>query len=99
MRQCTLPKTKASLIFRTSNDGPIDLHNFGQRQFKARVQKSRMKMSGRIMMYLNWDEPSHPVPDVRVGETGAWRNLIHVSRQLGHAKASITADAYAQWAV
>src|SRR5262245_16050094 len=59
------------------------------------VFTSTMKMSGRIMMDLSWTNLHtlcHTFGSVKL-EHG--ENLTHVSRQLGRAKASITADAYA----
>jgi len=57
---------KSGLIFRTSNDGPLDPHNFYERQFKACVHSDDEKK-----MDLNWTDLHTAY--LRLGEIGTRR--------------------------
>ena len=89
---------KTGLIFRTSNGGPIDPHNFYERQFKTAIEntvksdeklplKDRSTFEGVTLHTLR-----HTFGSVKL-EQG--ENLIYVSKQMGHANPAITATVYA----
>jgi integrase len=85
---------KKGLIFQTTAGGPIDPHNFYDRQFKASVhieneEERKQKMD---LNWMNLHTLRHTFGSVKLEHS---ENLIYVSKQLGHAKPSITADVYA----
>jgi integrase len=89
---------KTGLIFQTSNGGPMDPHNFYERQFKPAIEnavkadeelplKERSTFTDVTLHTLR-----HTFGSIKL-ETG--ENLIYVSKQMGHANPSITANVYA----
>jgi len=87
-------ENKSGLIFRTSAGGPIDPHNFYERQFRAliRIEDEEERKKKMDLNWANLHTLRHTFGSVKL-EHG--ENLIYVSKQLGHAKPSITADVYA----
>jgi integrase len=85
---------KQGPIFHTSTGGPIDPHNFFDRQFKASIHiKDEEERKKKIdLNWMNLHTLRHTFGSVKL-EQG--ENLVYVSKQMGHAKPSITADVYA----
>lgn len=91
---------KTGLIFRTSNGGPIDPHNFYERQFKPALKRAMCDVNGKRLPEkhrpkfedVTLHTLRHTFGSIKL-EQG--ENLIYVSKQMGHASPSITANVYA----
>lgn len=91
---------KTGLIFRTSNGGPLDPHNFYDRQFVPALERAMCDKDGNRLPEK--ERPKfedvtihtlrHTFGSIKL-EQG--ENLIYVSKQMGHASPSITANVYA----
>jgi integrase len=88
---------KQGLIFQTSNGGPIDPHNFSERQFKSAIEAGKAKALEQdqkntdVLNDVTLHTLRHTFGSMKL-EHG--ENLVYVSKQLGHSKLSITADVY-----
>jgi len=93
-------ESKAGLIFQTSNGGPIDPHNFYERQFKPALKRAMSDKNGQKRTDKNAPKFEnvtihtlrHTFGSVKLEHS---ENLIYVSKQMGHSNPSITANVYA----
>jgi len=89
---------RKGLIFQTGNGGPFDPHNFYERQFKSALERAmndeegNPRKDGPEFGDVTMHTLRHTFGSIKIEHN---ENLVYVSKQMGHAKPSITADVYA----
>jgi integrase len=85
---------KSGVIFRSAVGSPVDPHNFYERQFRAliHIEDEEQRKKKMDLNWTNLHTLRHTYGSIKI-EQG--ENPLYVSKQLGHAKPSITFDVYA----
>ena len=91
-------KHRSGLIFRSRENTPLDPHNVYERWFKPAVERARLKAAEEKDESAVKALDGLHIHDLR-HTFGSWKvaqgeDILYVSKQMGHARPSITADVY-----
>jgi len=86
---------KRGLVFSGPTGEPMHPDNFVKRNFKAVLEKAEARRRENNLPpigHVRWHDLRHTFGSLKIDQG---EDIVYVSRQMGHASVSITADVYA----